>query len=99
MGAPSKELWTMLAICVPIMTWQTYVFYGASATNGYYVVAFELMFVGCSSYMVWRYGGIREAVTKVLEVTRVWDKSESKMETRGDGRPSLPTNEIPGTLF
>jgi ribosomal protein L40E len=76
MGGPSKELWGMLAICIPIVLWQTWVFSESNATNGYYIICFEAIFLGFSSYMVWRYGGIAEAVTKILEVTRVWDRPQ-----------------------
>jgi len=76
MGAPSKELWGMLIICVPIVVWQAWLFVQANATNLYFISVFEVVFLGCGAYLVWRYGGIVEAVTRVLEVTRVWDRHE-----------------------
>jgi ribosomal protein L40E len=74
----------MLASCIAIMAWQASVFYRANSEIGYYITLLEAVFVGCSSYMVWRYGGIAEAVTKVLEVTRIWDRSDSASTKRAD---------------
>jgi len=78
MGAPSKELWAMLILCIPIIVWQAWIFAQANATVGYLETAFEVVFVACGSYLVWRYGGLVEAVTKVLEFTRVWDQPDPR---------------------
>jgi len=85
MGAPSRELWGMLIICVPLMIWQFLTFYQADWMPGYFEVVFEIVFVACMSYLIWRYGGVPEAVTKVLEFTRVWDRAGSEAAKQGDG--------------
>lgn len=72
MGAPSKDLWVMLLICVPIILWQIS-FLPAAGLLLELVVAFEALIVGSGAVLVWRYGGFAEAVTRVREVTRMWD--------------------------
>jgi hypothetical protein len=79
-GAPSKELWGMLMICVPTIVWQAWFFSQANAADLYFITVFEVAFVACSAYLVWRYGGLEEAVTKVLDVTRIWEPKPSVVQ-------------------
>jgi hypothetical protein len=84
MGSSSKELWAILILCIPIMIWQASVFFPANWIDGYFIIVFEVVLVGSSSYLIWRYGGIAETVTKILEVTRVWDASEPRIAVSDD---------------
>lgn len=86
MGAPSKDLWIMLIICIPLILLQALPFARSNIqpTAGLIlraVILFELIFVGTGAYYVWKYGSFAEAVTRVLEATRIWDINPRSVET------------------
>jgi hypothetical protein len=61
----------MLCTCLPLIFWQaTFLPTGGPILEG--ALLFETVIVSSGAWLVWRYGGFEEAVTHVIERTRVF---------------------------
>jgi hypothetical protein len=92
MGAFSKEFWITIAVCVPVILWTAYV--AQSRGGELFVPMFQVAILVVGGVVIWRLGGrILEAVTKIIEFTRTWDRDD---RTEAQHEPQYQTEG--GTL-